>query len=133
MTDPYSVGLTLNSQHSVAVDLNDPAYRPQAWETTAAPVIAHPVDRTIYELHIRDFSIGDPTVPAEAQGTYSAFSYDSTGTEHLRQLAAAGLNTVHLLPSFDIATIAENRDDQLTPDCDLPSFAAGFGGSSRRA
>ena len=34
---------------------------------------------------------------------------DSDGMRHLRALADAGLNTVHLLPAFDIATIEERR------------------------
>ena len=122
VTDPYSVALTVNSTHSVAVDLDDPAYRPQLWSDTPAPIVPHPVDRAIYELHIRDFSINDQTVPADARGTYSAFTYDSDGTEHLRQLAKAGMNTVHLLPSFDIASIPEDRSEQTTPQCDLPSL-----------
>ena len=41
---------------------------------------------------------------------------------HLRRLADAGLNTVHLLPVFDIATIEERRSAQQVPDCDLASL-----------
>ena len=41
---------------------------------------------------------------------------------HLRSLADAGLNTVHLLPAFDIATIEERRDLQQEPACDLASY-----------
>jgi len=55
--------------------------------------------------HIRDFSITDETVPEAERGTYLAFTRDSAGTAQLTQLAKAGINTVHLLPSFDIATI----------------------------
>jgi hypothetical protein len=35
---------------------------------------------------------------------------------HLRRLAEAGLTTVHLLPTFDIATIEENRSAQVEPE-----------------
>ncbi|MET0447681.1 MAG: pullulanase-type alpha-1,6-glucosidase, partial [Aeromicrobium sp.] len=122
VTDPYSVALTINSTRSVAVDLADRSFRPKAWEKTKAPVIERAVDRAIYELHIRDFSITDDTVPAEERGTYRAFTRDSAGTTQLKQLADAGINTVHLLPSFDIATIEENRADQAVPACDLASF-----------
>ncbi|MFE1646822.1 pullulanase-type alpha-1,6-glucosidase [Microbacterium sp. P01] len=122
VTDPSSIALTENSERSVAVDLGDKEWRPKQWEKTAAPVVAQPVDRSIYELHIRDFSIGDDTVPAAERGTYRAFTRDSAGTRQLRQLADAGINTVHLLPSFDIATIEEDRGAQATPDCDLTSF-----------
>ncbi|SIT86829.1 pullulanase-type alpha-1,6-glucosidase [Microbacterium sp. RU33B] len=122
VTDPYSVALTLNSTRSVAVDLDDKAWQPKQWAKTKAPVIDRPVDRSIYELHIRDFSITDETVPAAERGTYLAFTRDSAGTQQLKQLAAAGINTVHLLPSFDIASIEEDRAAQQTPAGDLSSF-----------
>ena len=38
----------------------------------------------------------------------------------------AGLTTVHLLPTFDIASIQEDRALQKTPDCDLASYAPGL-------
>ena len=53
------------------------------------------------------------TVPVGERGTYLAFTHDDTaGMRHLRRLADAGLNTVHLLPAFDIATIEERRSAQ---------------------
>ncbi|WP_322921179.1 pullulanase-type alpha-1,6-glucosidase [Nocardioides renjunii] len=123
VTDPWSVALTTNSAQSLVVDLGDPALAPAGWADTPPPVIARPVDRTIYELHVRDFSIGDETVPEGERGTYLAFDHDDTaGMRHLRHLAEAGLNTVHLLPVFDIATIEERRAAQLVPDCDLASL-----------
>ena len=123
VTDPYSVALTLNSERSVAIDLSDKAHKPKTWEKTKSPVIDQPVDRTIYELHIRDFSITDETVPENERGTYQAFTHpDSAGMTQLAQLADAGMNTVHLLPSFDIATIEEDRAAQAVPPCDLASF-----------
>lgn len=121
VTDPYSVALTLNSTHSLLVDLDDKAYRPRQWERTRQPVV-EPVDQTIYELHVRDFSISDESVPAEKRGTYSAFTVNGDGRAHLRALEAAGLTTVHLLPTFDIATIQEDRALQVEPPCDLASF-----------
>ncbi|WP_449374780.1 hypothetical protein [Arthrobacter psychrolactophilus] len=125
VTEPYSIALTTNSTRSIAIDLESAALAPEEWATTAAPVIEKQVDRSIYELHVRDFSIGDVTVPEEERGTYRAFTRDSAGTDQLRELAAAGINTVHLLPTFDLATIEENRSAQKTPDCDLASFGAG--------
>ncbi|HRA49461.1 pullulanase-type alpha-1,6-glucosidase [Actinotalea sp.] len=123
VTDPSSVALTLNSTHSVLVDLDDRALAPRQWQWARQPVVA-PVDQTIYELHVRDFSISDVTVPEALRGTYLAFAERrSAGRAHLRELADAGLTTVHLLPTFDIASIEEDRSAQLTPDCDLASFA----------
>jgi pullulanase-type alpha-1,6-glucosidase len=123
VTDPYSVALTLNSTRSVAVDLADPALKPALWKGSSAPVLRQRVDQTIYELHVRDFSVNDTTVPAAHRGSYLAFADNGDGTKHLKSLAAAGLNTIHLLPTFDIASIEEDRASQLTPACDLASFA----------
>ena len=123
VTDPYSVALTLNSTRSVAVDLKDAAYRPSLWSTAKAPALKQDVDSTIYELHVRDFSVNDPTVSAENRGSYLAFAENGDGTKHLKALAAAGLNTVHLLPTFDIASIEEDPAKQAKPGCDLKSYA----------
>ncbi|UYO97513.1 pullulanase-type alpha-1,6-glucosidase [Microbacterium sp. M28] len=122
VTDPYSTALTLNSERSVAVDLDDKVWEPKIWKKAEAPEVERDVDRAIYELHIRDFSIGDTTVAEDKRGTYLAFAEDSAGADQLRELADAGINTVHLLPSFDIATIDENRSTQAVPACDLGSF-----------
>lgn len=123
VTDPSSVALTLNSTRSVAVDLRDPAFMPTAWRTTPSPKLAQDVDSTIYELHIRDYSMSDTKVPAALRGSYLAFAADGDGRAHLKALAEAGLNTVHLLPSFDIASIEEDPAKQETPKCDLASYA----------
>jgi pullulanase-type alpha-1,6-glucosidase len=96
---------------------------PSLWSGTPAPTLSRGVDSTIYELQVRDFSISDPTVPAAHRGTYLAFADEGNGTKHLRELAQAGLNTVHLLPTFDIASIPEDPATQQKPACDLKSFA----------
>ena len=72
---------------------------------------------------MRDFSVSDPTVPAAHRGSYLAFADDGDGTKHLKALEAAGLNTVHLLPTFDIASIEEDPAKQAEPACDLASYA----------
>jgi pullulanase-type alpha-1,6-glucosidase len=122
VTDPYSLTLTTDSTRSVVVDLDDASLQPRQWRTTPSPRLAQTVDQSIYELHVRDFSISDERVPAAHRGTYLAFADDGAGREHLRALAAAGLTTVHLLPTFDITSIEENRAKQKTPDCDLPAL-----------
>ncbi len=125
VTDPYSVALTANSERSLVVDLKDKALAPGGWSTLSKPKAVPLRDAQIQELHIRDFSVADKTVPAGDQGTYLAFTdKDSDGSKHLRELAKSGTSYVHLLPAFDIATIPEKKADQATPDCDLASFAA---------
>ncbi|WP_299167174.1 pullulanase-type alpha-1,6-glucosidase [uncultured Arthrobacter sp.] len=124
VTDPYSVGLSTNSERSLIVDLDDPALAPSDWKSIEKPALAQPEDLSLYELHVRDFSISDTTVPAERRGTYAAFAEpDSDGMKRLADLADAGLNAVHLLPVNDIGTIEERRDVQAEPQCDLESFA----------
>ena len=123
VTDPYSLGLTTNAQRSIVVDLQDGALKPRGWDGLAKPALAQPEDSTIYELHVRDFSITDGTVPAAHRGTYLAFTDgNSDGMRHLRSLSAAGLNSLHLLPTNDIASIEERRSAQQQPPCDLTSF-----------
>ena len=117
VTDPYSTTLTTDSTRSVAVDLADPHLAPEQWATTRAPAVRNDSARSIYELHLRDFSAADGTVPPELRGTYRAFTVaGSAGVRHLAELARAGMNTIHLLPTFDIATIPEHRGSQRHPD-----------------
>jgi pullulanase-type alpha-1,6-glucosidase len=123
VTDPYSVGLSTNSERSLLLDLDSRSVTPPGWQELRKPRLASPQAQSIYELHERDFSISDATVPARLRGTYGAFAVSSSnGMKHLRALAAAGLTTVHLMPVNDIATIEERRDQQQTPSCDLESF-----------
>jgi pullulanase-type alpha-1,6-glucosidase len=109
VTDPYSVSLSMNSTRSQIVDLTDPALEPAGWDALAKPALERPEDISIYELHVRDFSISDETVDPVERGTFAAFTDDdSYGMSHLAELADAGLSHVHLLPVFDIATIEED-------------------------
>ena len=121
VTDPYSVALTVNSTRSVLADLSDPRWAPHGWQETAVPPLRNQAAQTIYELHVRDFSAWDASVPKGVRGTYRAFTLQgSHGVRALRALAEAGLTTVHLLPTFDIATstINEDRDEQKVPAID---------------
>lgn len=117
VTDPYSVSLSTNSTKSQLVRLSDADLQPQGWSSVGTQAPATPEELQIYELHVRDFSISDETVPEAERGTYKAFTRTgSDGMTHLRELAEAGLTTVHLLPTFDIATIEEDRSAQVEPD-----------------
>ena len=116
VTDPYSLSLSSNSQRSQIVDLDDKTLQPQGWNQLPTPALANFTDIVIYELHLRDFSASDATLPSRHRGTYLAFTHnDSAGMRHLRALAASGLTHIHLLPTFDIATIEEQRQRQLRP------------------
>ena len=76
---PTPSALTTNSARSVVVNLDDESLQPEQWAETPAPVVERPVDRAIYELHVRDFSITDESVPEAERGTYRAFTRDSDG------------------------------------------------------
>ncbi len=124
VTDPYSVALTTNSERSVLADLDSAALKPKGWKKLRKPKLTTPERSTIYELHVRDFSISDASVERDKRGTYLAFTDPRTeGMRHLRTLARAGLNTVHLLPVNDIASIEEDRAKQQEPQCDLAAYA----------
>jgi pullulanase len=123
VTDPYSVSLAMNSTRSQLVDLRDRALAPTGWDTLQKPALEAPEDIVLYELHVRDFSIHDSTVPEAERGTFKAFTRDSNGTKHLARIAKAGVTHVHLLPVFDIATIQENRAAQAQPAGDLAALA----------
>ena len=123
-TDPYSFGLSMNSTHSLIVDLNDPALFPDGWEDLEKPVVNAPEDIVLYELHVRDFSAFDESVPEGVRGTFAAFTEEtSNGMLHLKRLANAGVTHIHLLPAFDIATINEDKSTWMFPG---PEVLAGL-------
>ena len=123
VTDPYSVGLSTNSARSLLVNLDDPALAPPGWSDLSKPPLPKAVDQSITELHLRDFSASDPTVPAAHRGTYEAFTDGSSNAvRYLAGLARAGMTTVHLLPLADLATVNEDRSTWQSPPCSLESF-----------
>ncbi|MBB2910158.1 pullulanase-type alpha-1,6-glucosidase [Streptosporangium becharense] len=124
VTDPYSLSLAAGSGRSHLVDLSDRELRPDGWSSQAKPRAVPQEKASVYELHVRDFSASDATVPAGRRGTYAAFTGDSAGMKELRALARDGLTHVHLLPVFDIATVPERREDRAEPGCDLASMPA---------
>ena len=109
VTDPYSLGLTAGSRRSVVLDLAHPSTKPAGWDRAARPApIAAPTDLAVYELHVRDFSVGDTTVRARWRGKFMAFTEPrSDGARHLRALSTAGITDVHLLPVYDLSTVRE--------------------------
>jgi pullulanase/glycogen debranching enzyme len=128
VTDPYSMSLTTDSRRAYVADLQSPRLKPSGWDTTPAPQrVQAPTDAVIYELHVRDFSIGDPSVRPEFRGKYLAFTQDDThGMRRLKALAAAGVTDVHLLPVFDFGSVPE-------AGCVTPSPAGPPDGESQQA
>jgi pullulanase len=110
VTDPYSIDLSTNGAKSRLSDINAIENKPAAWDEDVSPHLSYSTDLSIYELHVRDFSIADETVPAAHRGTYLAFTdVKSDGMKHLRELAACGMKAVHLLPTFHFDGVDEDR------------------------
>jgi pullulanase/glycogen debranching enzyme len=108
VTDPYSVSLSANSARSFAANLDSAQLKPAGWDDQRIPKLDAPTDIALYELHIRDFSASDATVPAAHRGKYLAFTdRDANGMRHLKSLQKAGMTHVHLLPGFDIGSVNE--------------------------
>ncbi len=109
VTDPYSISLNTDSQRSWIGRLDAPALQPAGWAQHQRPAaLAAATDAVIYELHVRDFSFSDASVPVADRGKYAAFTHPaSRGMQHLKALAAAGITDLHLLPIFDLATVPE--------------------------
>lgn len=106
VSDPYAVTLNADSTRAMVVNLADAAVTPAGWPGALPATRATPTDGVIYELHVRDFSVNDPTVPAGHQGKFLAFTdLASNGMKHLAALAGAGLTHLHLLPATDFASV----------------------------
>lgn len=116
VTDPYSLSLTTDSKRSYITNLDSPKLLPAGWSAVSTPDTVHAAtDMSVYELHVRDFSINDNSVSAFYRGKYLAFTeLNSNGMKHLKALAKAGMTDIHLLPVFDIATVPETGC--VTPD-----------------
>lgn len=90
---------------------------PKGWEDDVRPPLESFADIVIYEMHHRDFSI-DPSSGIRHKGKYLALTEaetrnsqgEKTGIDHLKEL---GITHVHILPSYDFASIDET---QLTSD-----------------
>ena len=110
VTDPYSFSLSANGSKSQFMDPQDEALKPSGWDNLRKPGLKSFKDIVIYEMHIRDFSANDPTVPFMYRGTYNAFSQgNSKSVQHLKSLADAGLTYIHLLPFNDFGSVNEDK------------------------
>lgn len=108
VTDPYSLSLNANGQRSFVANLDSVALKPSGWDHHPIAWLDSPTDIVLYELHVRDFSASDMSVPDAHRGKFMAFTNTgSNGMRHLKMLQRAGLTHIHLLPSFDMASVNE--------------------------
>ncbi|GAA4498385.1 pullulanase-type alpha-1,6-glucosidase [Pseudaeromonas paramecii] len=111
VTDPYSLSLSMNSTYSQVVDLESADLKPAGWDDLKAPhtQLDNPAKIVTLETHIRDFSARDVSTPEAERGKYLAFTDTETvPVQHMMDLAKSGVTHMHLMPTFDIATINED-------------------------
>ena len=111
VTDPYSVSLARNSTRSQIVSLDDPHLQPHHWTKLRKPFLAAPEDMVLYELHVRDFSATDQTVPAALRGTYSAFTQKRS--DGMRHLTTAGPGRRHARTPAAIVRLRDHQRGQV--------------------
>lgn len=100
----FAKAVGVNGMRGAIVDMAET--NPQGWENDQRPVILSPADFVIYEMHWRDFSI-DASSGLKNKGKFLALT-EPKAIEHLKSL---GVNAVHILPSFDYASVDETKLD----------------------
>ncbi|KAL0538607.1 hypothetical protein IC582_022756 [Cucumis melo] len=121
-TDPYSRGVSSDGRRTLFVDLCSDDLIPKGWDKLAddKPPVDSFTDISIYELHVRDFSISDQSVHPDLRGGYMAFTLqDSAGINHLKNLSNAGLSHVHLLPTFHFGGVDDDKTKWKFVDTEL--------------
>ena len=104
----HAVGV--NGQRGAIIDLRDTD--PAGWSQDRAPQLGSVSEAVIYEMHHRDFSAHESSGIAH-KGKYLALTEEGTrspegiptGIDHLKEL---GVTHVHLLPSYDYASVDEH-------------------------
>lgn len=109
----WAKAVGVNGNRAAVIDWNET--NPEGWESDQSPELKMYSDIILYELHHRDFSIA-PNSGIENKGKFLALTEtgtktpegQSSGLDHLKEL---GVTHIHILPSFDFATIDETRLD----------------------
>jgi len=110
VSDPYSADIALNGAKTRITDLDNASTKPTGWDRSTSPYLHSVNDFSVYELHVGEFSTADTSVAAQYRGTYLAFTNPRTlGMNHLAHLAQAGLKAVHIMPSFHIGSVNEDK------------------------
>lgn len=112
--DPYAKAVGVNGMRGMVIDLD--STDPEDFGNDTKPEFINMTDAVIYELHVRDLS-SDSSSGITNTGKYLGLTESgtknsagiATGLDHIKEL---GVTHVHLLPSFDYASVDENKDDQ---------------------
>lgn len=101
----FAKAVCVNGDRAAIVDMTDT--NPEGWANDVRPSLKSPCDLVIYELHHRDFSI-DESSGLVNKGKFLALA-EPKAIDYLKRL---GVNAIHILPSFDFASVDETRLDQ---------------------
>lgn len=109
--DIYAKAVGVNGRRGMVVNLPDT--NPAGWAADKKPALKNATDIVIYETHVRDISV-DANSGIKHKGKFLGLAETgtkspdglSTGLSHLKEL---GVTHVHLLPSFDFATVDETK------------------------
>ena len=108
--DPYARTTGVNGQRAMVIDLD--STDPEGWEKDVDPHYGkNSTDAIIYELHVRDLS-SDASSGITNTGKFLGLIEEgtvnsqgiSTGLDHMKKL---GITHLHLLPSYDYASVDE--------------------------
>lgn len=101
----FAKAVCVNGDRAAIVDMTDT--NPEGWANDVRPSLKSPCDLVIYELHHRDFSI-DASSGLVNKGKFLALA-EPKAIDYLKRL---GVNAIHILPSFDFASVDETRLDR---------------------
>ena len=96
----FAKAVGINGHRGAIIDMQ--TTNPSDWNSDHRLALKSPADLIIYEMHHRDFSI-DPSSGLVNKGKFLAL----TEQKAIRHLEELGINAVHILPSFDFASIDE--------------------------
>ena len=110
----WAKAVGINGNRAAVIDWNET--NPDGWKSDRSPELKMYSDIILYELHHRDFSIA-PDSGIENKGKFLALTEtgtktpegEATGLDHLKEL---GVTHIHILPSFDFATVDETKLDE---------------------
>ena len=98
----FAKAVGINGKRGAIVDMQ--TTNPSGWNSDRRLTLRSPADLIIYEMHHRDFSI-DASSGLVNKGKFLALT-EQKAIKHLKEL---GVNAVHILPSYDFASIDESN------------------------
>ncbi|EJX05821.1 pullulanase, type I [gut metagenome] len=111
----------VNGQRAAILDMH--ITDPEGWKSDKRPVLNQFSDIILYEMHHRDFSLDSLSgiihrgkfLALTEEGTRNVYG-QATGIDHLKEL---GITHVHILPSYDYASVDETK-------LDIPQYNWGY-------